>query len=266
MFPFVWSVSSSLKEADEIFLFPPTFLPSVARWGNYSNVWQLQPVGRWLWNTTLITVLSLLGAIGSSSLVAYSFAKFRYPGRDLIFMVTLSTMMLPMSVTLIPRYLLFHKLRWLNTFRPLVVPAYFGGGAFQIFLLRQFFMTIPNDLSDAAKIDGANSFRTLIQIILPLTKPALITLAAIYTLSRWNEFMGPLIYLSSPEKFTMAVGLKYFELAGPGGMAAAAVSKGLPVEHLLMAVSVMMTAPTVILFFIVQRYFVRGVVMTGIKG
>jgi multiple sugar transport system permease protein len=264
MMPFIWSLSTSLKDYNEVFRFPPTLFPKEVKWSNYPIAWQLQPVGQWMWNSTMVTFLSLVGVVLSASLVAYSFAKFRYHGQALLFTLTLSTMMLPASVTLIPQYLVFHQLHWLNSFKPLIIPAYFGGGAFNIFLLRQFFLTIPNDLSDAAKIDGANSLRILFSVILPLSKPALATVSVIYVLWCWNDFMGPLIYLNSAEKFTMAIGIKYFERSGQG--ASFSVSGGLPIEHLLMAVSVTMTAPIVLLFFLTQKYFVQGVVMSGIKG
>jgi len=263
MTPFVWTLFSSFKDYTEVYKYPPTLLPKIWRWENYPFAWNLHPMGRWMINSVVVTTLSLVGTLLSSCLVAYSFAKFKYPGQSLLFWITLSTMMLPASITLIPQYLLFHKLKWLNTHLPLIVPSYFGGGAFNIFLLRQFFLTLPNDLSEAATIDGANSFKILYAIILPLSKPALATVAVIFILWSWDRFIEPLIYLNSPEKFTMAVGLKYFERAGPGAYTTTA---GMPIEHLLMAASVMMTAPIVVLFFLAQRYFVQGVVMSGIKG
>ena len=263
MVPFVWTLFSSLKSFTEIYLFPPTLFPEVWEWNNYVLANQLQPIGRWMLNSVAITALSLVGVLGSASLVAYSFAKFRYPGRDLLFTITLATMMLPSGVTLIPQYLLFNKLGWLDTYRPLIVPAYFGGGAFNIFLLRQFFLSLPNELSEAATIDGASSLKILLSLILPLSKPALATLSVIFILWSWNNFIEPLIYLNSSAKFPIAVGIKYFQRAGPG---AHVISAGKPIEQLLMAVAVMMTMPIVILFFFAQKYFVQGVVMSGIKG
>ena len=264
IFPFLWTLSSSLKNHNEIFIYPPTLFPQRALWGNYARVFEMHPVARWISNSVTVTGLSLIGVICSASLVAYGFSKFRFPGRDALFMLTLSTMMLPAAVTLIPQYLIFHRVGWLDTFLPLIVPAYFGGGAFNIFLLRQFFMTIPNDLIDASTIDGASSLRILVSVMMPLSKPALATVAVVFVLWSWNQFIEPLIYLSTPSRFTMAIGIKYFERAGPGGSGAAAY--GTPIEHLLLACSVIMTAPVVLLFFAAQRYFVQGVVMSGIKG
>lgn len=260
--PFIWSLFSSLKPANEIYIYPPTLFPEQWEWGNYRQACELQPVARWMGNSVLITALSLVGMLVSSTMVAYAFAKFRYPGRDLLFTLSLATMMLPAQVTLIPQYLLFHKLGWLDTFRPLVVPSFFGGGAFSIFLLRQFFMTLPNELGEAGRIDGASSYRILFSIILPLSKPALATISVIHILGSWSNFMAPLIYLTSPEKFPMAVGIKYFQQFGMGSV----VDLGKPVEQLLMAVSIMMTAPMIVLFFVAQKFFVQGVVMSGLKG
>ncbi len=263
MAPFVWTLFSSLKPFIEIYTFPPTLLPKQWAWSNYPLAMELQPIARWMLNSVTITGLSLIGVLLSASMVAYSFTRFRVPGRDLLFTITLATMMLPSGVTLIPQYLLFHRLRWLNTYLPLVVPHFFGGGAFNIFLLRQFFLTLPNELGEAATIDGAGSFRILVSIILPLSKPALATLSVIFILWSWNSFMEPLIYLDTPEKFPISVGIKYFQRAGPG---VHVISAGQPIEQLLMAVAVMMTLPIVVLFFAAQRYFVQGVVMSGIKG
>ncbi len=258
MGPFVWTVASSLKDAAEIQSYPPMLLPAVPQWGNYIRVWTEVPFGTWAFNSVLVATLSVTGAVLSSSLVAYSFARFRYPGRDVLFLLLLSTIMLPYEVTLIPTYLLFHYLKWLDTFRPLVVPAWLGGSAFGIFLLRQFFQTLPFDLDEAAKLDGAGHFRIYRDIILPLSGPALATLAVISFLGEWDSFIHPLIYLNSQSKFTLAIGLRYFQ--------AVPDLYGDPTEHLLMAASVMVSTPPIILFFLAQRYFVRGIAMSGIKG
>lgn len=262
MMPFIWSLFSSFKSHNEIYVYPPTLFPREWEWNNYRKAMELQPIALWMWNSVVITCLSVLGVLISSTLVAYAFAKFRYPGRDILFLITLATMMLPSQVTLIPQYLLFHKMHWLDTFLPLIVPAYFGGGAFSIFLLRQFFMSLPNELNEAARIDGASSLRILYMIILPLSRPALATVSVIRILWSWNNFMEPLIYLNTPRKFPIAVGIKYFQRFGMGSV----IDAGKPVEQLLLAVAVMMTAPIVVLFFLAQRYFVQGVVMSGIKG
>jgi ABC-type glycerol-3-phosphate transport system permease component len=256
--PFYWTVASSLKHVTEIFLLPPTWLPAVPQWDNYAEVWRRVPFGIFTLNTITVTSLSLIGTLLTSSLVGYSFARFRYPGRDVFFMLTLGTMMLPYEVTLIPQYLLFNRLGWLDTFLPLIVPYWFGGNAFSIFLMRQFFLTIPRELDDAARIDGANFLRIFWSVLLPLSGPILATLAVIGFIHHWNDFLGPLIYLDSRTKFTIALGLRYLQnISGMGGE---------PMHHLLMAASVTFTLPCIVIFFLAQRHFVRGIVLSGVKG
>jgi multiple sugar transport system permease protein len=256
-FPFLWTLSSSLKTGPEVHLFPPPLLPDVPQWRNYVEIWTVQPLARWLLNSTIIVGLALPGAIISASLVAYSFARFDYPGRDFWFIVLLSTMMIPFEVTMIPQYLLYHYLGWLNTFAPLVIPSWAGGGAFTIFLMRQFLMTIPRDLDEAAVIDGANSLQILWSIIMPLSRPALANAAILQFLGHWNDFLGPFIYLNKRELFTMAIGLRYFQTLPD--------LTGAPKEHLLMTATIIMTLPAIALFFAAQRYFVRGIVMSGLR-
>ncbi|MFH1140916.1 MAG: carbohydrate ABC transporter permease [Chloroflexota bacterium] len=257
-FPWFYTLTGSLKAAPEIFLFPPPLFPKVAQFVNYAEVFRRVLFARWFINSVVVVSLSTLGAVISSTLVAYAFARFRWRGRDTLFAITLATMMLPAEVTLIPQYLLFKQLGWLNSIRPLWVPAWFGGGAFNIFLMRQFVMTLPREFDEAAKIDGASSLRTLLQVLLPLMKPVIATIAVIGFIGGWDDFMGPLIYLASSENFTIALGLRYF--------AAAEGQPGIPQTHYLMAACVMSTTPIVILFFLAQRYFVQGIVMSGIKG
>ncbi len=258
VFPFFWTVSSSLKDVSELFTFPPTILPAVPQWQNYPRVLEKVPFVVWVGNSLYIVVLSTIGIVLTSSLAAYAFARFQFRGRDLIFLITLGTMMLPAQVTLIPQFILFHKFDWINTHYPLWVPAFFGGGAFFIFLLRQFIMTLPKELDESAMIDGANPFRIYWSILMPLMKPALATVAVIAAIGRWNDFIEPLIYLNSPEKFTLALGLNFFKSVPE--------SAGLPMQHLLMAASVMTIMPIIILFFLAQRYFVQGIALTGLKG
>ena len=258
MFPFFWTVASSLKSPQEINTFPPIWFPEVPQWRNYIRVMEKVPFLMWVKNSIILVLLGTSGALISSAVVAYSFARFQYRGRDLVFMITLGTMMLPAQVTLIPQYVLFHKLGWVPGMRPLWVPAWFGGGAFNIFLLRQFIMTLPMELDEAAIIDGANPFRIFYQIIVPLCKPALATVAVLGFIARWNNFIGPLIYLNTREKFTIAVGLSYLQNLPE--------APGVPLQHLLMAASVMAISPILLLFFLAQRYFVQGIVLTGIKG
>jgi ABC-type glycerol-3-phosphate transport system permease component len=262
MFPFVWTFLSSGKDPAELYLIPPTLWPRSPQWiANYEMVWQLIPFGQWILNTAFVTAVDLLGTVLSASLVAYSFARFRYPGRDLLFLLCLSTLMLPTEVTLIPQYLLFKNLGWIDSYLPLIVPIWLGGGAFNIFLMRQFIMSIPFDLDEAAKIDGASSLRVFAQIIMPLCKPAVATMAALGFIGFWNWFLAPLVFLNSPEKYLVAVGLRYFNVGAAQGQQAAK-----PQDHLLLAASLMVALPCLILFFVAQKYFVRGIVMTGIKG
>lgn len=260
MIPFVWTVFSSLKTPSELYMFPPKWLPAEPRFSNYAEVFNVAPYARWLWNSVFVAVVGTFGSVLSAALVGYSFARFRYPGRDLIFMLTLSTLMLPIEVTLIPLYLLFNKIGWLDSYLPLIVPGYFGGGAFLIFLMRQFFMTIPVDLDEAARIDGAGYLRIFWRIILPLSVPALATAAIITFIADWNAFLFPYIILNTKEKFTVGIGIKYFQTI------ASNIDSMEPRENLLMAAGIMMTAPIILLFFTAQRYFVKGIVMSGIKG
>jgi multiple sugar transport system permease protein len=257
-FPWLWTVTGSLKTASEVYLFPPPLLPKSAQISNYPEVLATVRFVDWFLNSTKVVALSTLGTTLSATVVAYSFARFQWRGRDVVFAITLATMMLPAEVTLIPQYLLYKELGWLNSIRPLWVPAWLGGGAFSIFLLRQFMMGLPREYDEAATIDGANPFRILMQVLIPLMKPVLATIAVITFIAGWGDFMGPLVYLNTPEQFTLAVGLRYFSVAEG--------QPGIPTQHLLMAACVMSTTPIVILFFCAQRYFVQGIVMSGLKG
>ena len=258
-FPFFWTLSTSLKTAQETQIVPPTWLPSVPQWHNYLTVWTTQPMAMWIRNSVIIMVAAIPGAIVTSTVVAYAFARFDFPGRNFFFLVMLSTMMLPYEVTLIPQYIIYQKVfHWVNTFLPLIIPSWAGGGAFTIFLMRQFLMTIPRDLDDAARVDGATSVQILVRILVPLCRPALATVAILQFLAHWNDFLGPFIYLNNPKLFTMSLGLRLFQTLPE--------TVGEPKTHLLMAATMIMTFPAIVLFFSFQRYFVRGIVMTGIKG
>lgn len=258
VFPFFWTISTSLKAVDELFTFPPTWLPETPQWQNYPAVLKRVPFVMWSLNSIYIVMLNTVGTVVSAALVAYSFARFRYRWREAIFVITLGTLMLPDQVTMIPQYILFHRLGWINTHYPLWLPSWFGGGAFAIFLIRQFILSLPRELDEAALIDGAHYWRIFWQILMPLCKPVMATIAVITFIGTWNDFQRPLIYLQLPELFTLAVGLNYFntlpEMAGE------------PMQALLMAASVMMIAPVIVLFFAAQRYFVQGIVLSGIKG
>ena len=259
-FPLFWTLMSSLKTSAEMFAFPPPIFPEVPQWDNYTRALTLERIQvlRWFWNSTLIVILATAGTVISASLVAYSLARFEYRGRDTLFFITLATMMLPAQVTLIPQFVLFFKLGWINTLKPLWVPFWFGGGGFAIFLMRQFFLSLPKDLDEAALIDGASYFRIFWSILMPLCKPILATLAIITLIAIWGDFLGPLIYLNSPEKFTISIGLHFFNGSPEVG--------GEPMQHLLMAVCILSMLPVIIIFFLGQRFFVQGIVMSGIKG
>ena len=256
MAPFFWAFFSALKDPFEIFEFPPKLFPAVWRWDNFAEIWRRVPFAKWTGNTLFVCILSVLGQVSSATLVAYGFSRFRFPGREKLFILVLSTMMLPFQVTLIPLFLMYRQIGWLDTLKPLIVPNFFGGGAFYIFLIRQFLMSIPIDLDEAAKIDGANSFRILVRIILPLSKPAILTVTIFSFMGQWNDFLGPLFFLNDPEKFTLSLGLRYFQ-----GLP----TSGEPLQHLLMAASITMTVPMLVIFFFMQRYFVQGIVTTGLK-
>jgi multiple sugar transport system permease protein len=251
--PFYWLVSTALKPDAQIFQMPPVWIPHPVHWENYPKALHYIPFALYTWNTLKICVTCVLGTLFSCSLVAYSLAKVRWRGRDLVFYSLIASMLLPMQVTLIPTFTIFKWLGWIGTIKPLIVPAFFGN-AFYIFLLRQFFMTIPNELSDAARIDGCSEFGIYRYVILPLSKPALTTVGLFTFISVWNDFLGPLIYLTDERSYTLSLGLQRF------------VSQHGAEWAMLMAASTVMTIPIVLLFFFAQRTFIQGVTLTGIKG
>jgi multiple sugar transport system permease protein len=252
--PFIWLVSSSLKLQQRIFLFPPQWIPDPIRWQNYVDALTYKPFHIYVKNTLIIVVLNQIAILWSASFCAYGFARLRFPGRDFWFGVVLSTMMVPYFVMMVPSFVIFSRLGWIDTFLPLTVPFFFGGGAFNIFLLRQFFRTLPEELADAARIDGCTEFGIYARIMLPLAKPALAAVAIFTFLNGWNDFIGPLLYLNSDENFTVAIGLATFR------------SVLATRWDLLMAASTAMTLPVVLLFFFAQRYFIQGIVLSGLKG
>ncbi len=250
--PFYWLVATSLKPDAQVFQSPPAWVPHPIMWANYPRALTYVPFARYLVNTLVICVLTVFGILFSSSLVAYSFAKIRWPGRNIVFFILLSTLMLPSQVTMIPVFTIFKTFHWIDTIKPLVIPAFFGS-AFFIFLLRQFFMTIPLELSDAAKIDGCSELDIYWRLILPLSKPALATVALFAFIGAWNDFLGPLIYLNDETKYTLSLGLQQF------------VSQHGAEWSMLMAASTVMTIPIIILFFFAQKTFIQGITLTGIK-
>ncbi len=259
--PFLWLVSSSFKTEADAFRIPPSFIPRPVEWGNYATGLTDFPFVRSTINTLIIVVWVMVGTVLSASLVAYGFARVRFPGRTALFILVLSTMMIPTHVTLIPQYLLFRELKWLDSFKPLIVPHFFGGGAFYVFLLRQFFLTIPLDYDDAARIDGCGTFGVFLRIILPLSKPALGTMAIFTFMSQWNAFFEPLIYLNRFETQPLAVALTTWVQTAHGSTSMHYVP-----WVAIMAVSTLIALPPVIVFFFAQRHFIQGVVVSGMKG
>jgi ABC-type glycerol-3-phosphate transport system permease component len=254
MLPLAWMVSSSFKLEQRVFVYPPQLIPDPFRPANYVDALTYKPFHIYLKNTIFLVVMNELAILLTASFCGYGFARVRFPGRDFWFVVVLATMMVPGVVMMVPSFVIFSRLKWIDTFLPLTVPLFFGGGAFNIFLLRQFFRTIPEELADAARIDGCNEFAIYARIMMPLAKPALTTVAIFTFFGAWNNFMGPLLYLNSPEKFTVSIGLATFR------------SVMRTRWDLLMAASTAMTLPVVVVFFFAQRYFVQGVVLTGLKG
>jgi ABC-type glycerol-3-phosphate transport system permease component len=257
MFPFMWSVSSALKTGIEVRAYPPAILPQVIQWGNFYEAWTAIKFGTFFINSTIVTVLCLIGEVVSSTLVAYGFSRFRFPGREVLFLVCLSGMMMPVYVTIIPLFMLFRTLNWVNTLRPLIVPSFFAS-AFAIFLLRQFLMSIPFDLDESALLDGASRLTILTRILIPNCKPALASVAIFTFRATWDNFLGPLIFLDSVKNYTLPLGLWFLRTYTD--------DPGKPRDHLIMAGSLIATLPVLIVFASFQSYFVEGIVMSGIKG
>jgi multiple sugar transport system permease protein len=253
LLPFLWALSTSLKPTYLLFRFPPVWIPNSPHWSNYADALDYIPFLQYLQNTLTIAVPATIGAVASSALVGYSFSRIDWPGRNVLFIVLLSTMMIPYQVTMVPLFILFSWLHWVNTFKPLIIPAFFGV-PFYIFLLRQFFMTIPRELSDAGRVDGCTEFGIFRRIVLPLSRPALTTVALFSFIGNWNDFLGPLIYLSDDTKYTLAVGLRNFQQQSGSEWA------------LLMAASIVMMTPIIVLFFFAQKTFIQSITLTGIKG
>jgi multiple sugar transport system permease protein len=252
--PTLWMISTSVKPDAQVWLLPPVWIPERFVWENYTDPWNMLPFPRFYLNTVIIVVLSIIGIVTSSSLIAFGFARLRFPGSDILFLIVLSTLMLPSYITLIPQYVVFSKIGWVNTILPLVLPTYFGG-PFNIFLLRQYMMTIPRELDDAAKIDGAGFFGIYRRIILPLSRPALGVVAVNSTIFHWNDFIGPLIYLQKERLFTISLGLRIIQGNYFGDF---------PVQY-IMAMTFVSIIPIVILFFFAQKYLLSGIVLTSFK-
>jgi multiple sugar transport system permease protein len=253
LLPFFWMLSTSLKTDEQLYAYPPIWIPWPLNWANYPNAVTYITFFLYLRNTLIIAVSATIGVLISCSMVAYSLSRIPWAGRTFLFVLTVATLMLPFQVTLIPLFLVFKNLGWVGDFRPLILPHFFGG-ALYIFLLRQFFMTIPMELSESARIDGASDFRIYASIILPLAKPALATVAIFEFIARWRDYLGPLIYLNDQKLYTLSLGLH--EYSSQYGRE----------WGLLMAASVLITLPIILLFFFLQKTFVQGITLTGIKG
>lgn len=251
--PLAWMLSSSFKSNYQIFETPPRWIPNPVRWQNYPEALTFVPFGRYMINTFVITLLTIVGHVLSCTVIAYAFARLRARGRDVLFLVMLATMMLPYPVTMVPLYVLFKQLGWINTVLPLTAPAFFGS-PFYIFLLRQFFMGIPRDLEDAAHIDGAGIVQILWRIMLPLALPAMATVAIFTFQTTWNDFLPPLIYLQKPALYTVTLGLQFFRSTYTTNWA------------YLMAASLVTVLPVIAVFFAAQSYFIEGISLTGLKG
>lgn len=253
LLPILWMFTTSIKDSSQVMAYPPIWFPWPPKWENYNLAVNAIPFLLYLRNTVTICFFTIIGTLLSSTLVAYSLAKIPWPGRNVLLLLILSTMMLPFPVTMIPLFVTFGRLGWVNTFKPLIVPSFLGN-AFYIFLLRQFFMTIPGELSDAARIDGASELGIFRMVILPLSRPVLAVVALFQFLGSWNDFLGPLIYLQSNDKYTLAIGLQMYRTTNY-------------VEwELLMAASTLVVIPILVLFFFAQRTFIEGIAITGIKG
>jgi multiple sugar transport system permease protein len=253
LIPLYWLVSSSVKVDAQLHQWPPAWIPNPITWEHYEKGLESIPFLRMLANTLVVAGLSVVGTVLSCSLVAYSLAMMRWKGRDVLFLVLLATLMLPGQVTMVPLFVLFAKMGWVDTFLPLTVPHFFGS-AFSIFLARQFFLSIPRDLSEAARIDGCGPMGIYARVVMPLSKPVIATIALFAFLAAWNDYIGPLIYLATPENFTLSLGLATFSSqygSFPGR---------------LMAVATIMTLPILVLFFFTQRTFIQGMTTSGIKG
>ncbi|WP_309382130.1 carbohydrate ABC transporter permease [Cerasicoccus frondis] len=253
--PFLWMVSTSLKPLNETMSIPPRWLPREFLWSNYPEaIDEMRFFWRYLGNTIFLCVLTVIGTVLSSSIAAYGFSRIEWRGRDQVFILVLATMMIPFPVVMVPIYTLFKVIGWTGTFKPLWVPTFFAG-AFNVFLLRQFFLTLPKDLSEAARIDGCNEFQIFWHVILPLAKPAMIVVALFQFMATWNDFIGPLIYLNDQKDMTLALGLQAYQSQGGGTS-----------WNYLMAASTLIVLPVIVLYFFCQRYFVEGIATTGGKG
>lgn len=255
IFPFLWMVSTAFKTMAEVYRIPPTFIPHKPTLENFSKGWTYADFTTFTKNTVFVALTATVGTVISSSLVGYGFARFRSRLSGLLETVLLGTMILPVQITLIPQYLLFNKLGWIDTYWPLIVPSWLGGGAFNIFLFIQFFKTLPKELDEAATIDGANSFQVYTQIMLPAVRPVLLAVTVMSLVYHWRDFFLPLVYLNSMNKYTISIGLQFFQSA-----------YGNVRIGMMMAVSLLALLPVLVIFAFAQRYFIQGIKLSGLKG
>ncbi len=258
MYPLLWTIASSLKTYADFNRIPPSVFPSEVRWQNYPDAWNRVPFGRFFINTTIITVVNIVGTLLSCTMVGYGFARLQFRGKSQAFALMLSTMMLPWWVTLIPTYIIFRQLGWIDTWLPLTVPAFFASAS-SVFLIRQFFLTLPRELDEAAELDGCSKLGILWRVLLPLTKPVLATIGIFTFIGNWNNYLQPLIYIHRWELFPISIGLQFLRQA-----VSALVSE--PIQGLVMAATVFTSLPLIIIFFLGQNYFVRGIALTGRTG
>ena len=264
LIPFIWMVSTSLKTQDQLFTTQINFIPDPIQWDNYIDVWEnlssIKP-GMTFWrimgNTLFITLLAMFGEIISASIVAYGFSRFQWRGRDLLFAIMLGTVMIPGIITRVPAFLVWKELNLLNTYDPLTWPSLFAWGPLYVFLMRQFFLSIPREVEEAAIMDGANVVQVYWHIMLPLIKPILLAIAVLSFQGNWNNFQGPLIYLSTTELFPLALAMRFFDQS---------LSKEAPQWHLMMAMTSMMALPVLIIYFLAQRHFIEGINVGSVKG
>ncbi|WP_228288149.1 carbohydrate ABC transporter permease [Thermosipho ferrireducens] len=253
LLPFFWMIGTSLKPDSELLAYPPTIFPENPDWSNYEKALNKFPFFTYLKNSIIITIGNLIGVLISAPFVAYGFSKINWKGRNFLFAVMMASVMLPGAVTMIPVFLIYKRLGWLDTFLPLIVPAFLGGGAMNVFLIRQFFNTIPNELLEAARIDGASDFKIFFKIMLPLSKPVLALISLFTFTGSWNNYIGPLIYITSENKYPLALGMPMF------------MSRYGTYWNQAMAAATLTLIPTVVFFFIAQKYLIEGIKLTGLK-
>ncbi|GIP14314.1 sn-glycerol-3-phosphate transport system permease protein UgpE [Paenibacillus macerans] len=254
VFPFYWMLRTAFVGMDGLFAIPPDIVPDSLRFVNFAKALSSNPFGRYFWNSTVVTALSIAGVVLSSSVCAYSFSRITWPGRDKIFGFILTGLMMPFFVVMIPHFLGWKTLHLTDTLVPLIAPAWFGGGVFNIFLLRQFFLTIPREMDEAAKMDGAGHFRIYWNVIMPLGKQSLIVVGMLTFLANWNDYLAPMVFISSEKNYTLMLGLTLFQ----GTYSAQ--------WHLMMAATAIIVLPSLAVFLVGQRYFVEGIAMSGVKG